>query len=104
MDTENNEKSLLQRIIAQTEEQIKNTIEQAIENGAKVEHSKYVTNGYTIDGIFVQKVEANITLCLNMISEKIAKFCEPSKDELEKMAEKKRAELEEIENQINAKQ
>lgn len=99
METE--EKTLLQRIVEQESKQMRIAIEQAINDGAKVEHSKYVSNGYTIDCIFVQKISNNITLLLNMESEIIAKACKPSKDELEKMAEQKRAELEEIEKQIN---
>ena len=98
------EKTRLQKIIEQKTQQVKNAIEQAIEDGAKIEHSIFVTNLYTVDGIFVQKNQTDITVCLTTKSEKIAKACEPSKEELEKIAAKKRAELEEIENQINAKQ
>lgn len=98
-------KTTLQKIMEQKTEQVRNAIEQAINEGAKVEHSMYVSNGYTIDGIFVQKCPIdNITICLNMKSEIISNACEPSKDELEKMAERKRAELEEIQKQINLKQ
>lgn len=99
------EKTTLQRIIEQKAEQIRRATEQAIDDGANIEHSIFVSNGYTIDGIFVQiNPINNITLALDIKSEKIAKACKPSKDELKKMAEKKRAELEEIEKQINAKQ
>lgn len=93
-------KTTLQKIVEQKAEQIKNAIEQAIENSANIEHSTYISNGYMIDGIFIQKTQTNIVICLNMESEKIAKACEPSKDELKKMAEQKRAELEEIENKL----
>ena len=100
-----NEKTKLQKIVEQEEELMRIAIEQAINDGAKIEHNTFVSNGYNIDGIFVQKTQINnITICLNMESEIISKACEPSKDELEKMAERKRAELEEIEKQINAKQ
>lgn len=101
----NEKKTLLQIIMENENKRIRKAIEKAINDGAKVEHSTYVRNGYTIDGIFVQKYQIdNITICLDMKSEIISQACEPSKDELEKMAERKRAELEEIEKQINAKQ
>lgn len=101
----NEEKTRLQIIKEQKAEQMRNAIEQAIDDGANIEHSMFVSNGYTIDGIFVQITPINgITFVLDIKSEKIAKACKPSKDELKKMAEQKRAELEEIEKQINAKQ
>lgn len=85
----------------QKTEQIRIAIEQAIDEGANIEHSKFVSNGYTIDDMFLQISQINnITLCINMKSEKIGKACKPSKDELEIMAEQKRAELEDIEKQI----
>lgn len=94
----NEEKTTLQKIVEQKAEQVKNAIEQAIDEGVNIEHSKFVNNGYTIDGIFIQiEPMNNITLVFEMKSEKIAKICKPSKDELEKLAEQKRAELKEIE-------
>lgn len=99
------EKTRLQIIKEQKAEQMRNAIEQAIDEGANIEHSMLVSNGYTIDGIFIQINQINdITFVLDMKSEKIAKACKPSKDELKKMEEQKRAELEEIETLINAKQ
>ena len=99
------EQTRLQKIIEQKTEQIRDAIEQAIKEGAKIEHSIYVPKGYTIDGIFVQKLhEDRITICVNMESEIIAAACEPSKDELKKIAERKRAELEEIEKQIKERE
>lgn len=101
----NEEKTMLQKIVEQKAEQMRVAIERAIDEGANIEHSVFVSNGYTIDGIFVQKNAINnITLVFDIKSEKIAKACKPSKDDLEKMAEQKRAELEEIEKQINLKQ
>lgn len=99
------EKTTLLKIVEQKNEQVRNAIEQAIDEGAKIEHSSYVSNGYTIDGVFIQVSPIdNVTLCLNMKSKVISMACKPSKEELEKMAEQKRAELEEIEKQINLKQ
>ena len=105
MGTKEKKTTLLQRIVEQENEQMRIAIEQAIDDGANIEHSMFVSNGYTIDGIFVLiNPINNITLVLDIKSEKIAKACKPSKDELKKMAEKKRAELKEIEKQINVKQ
>lgn len=99
------EKTTLQKIKEQLEKKMTLAIVCAIEDGAKIEHSKYVTNGYTIDGVFVQILSIdNISVCLNMKSEIICKACKPSKDELEKLAAEKRAELEEIENQLKSEQ
>jgi hypothetical protein len=99
------EQTRLQKIIEQKTEQIRDAIEQAIKEGAKIEHSIYVGNGYLIDGIFVQKCPIDrFTICLNIKSEIIAAACEPSKDELEKIAKQKRAELEEIEKQIKERE
>lgn len=97
------EKTTLQKIKEQLEEKMTLAIVRAIEDGAKIEHSKYVTNGYTIDGVFVQILSIdNISVCLNMKSEIICEACKPSKDELEKLAEIKRAELEKIEKQLKS--
>ena len=100
------EKTTLLKIEEQKNEQVRKAIEQAIEDGvAKIEHSPYVSSGYTIDGVFIQVHPIdNVTLCLNMKSKVISMACKPTKEELEKMAEQKRAELEEIEKQINLKQ
>ena len=105
----NEEKTTLQKIMEQKAEQIRNAIEQVIDEGAKI----VKTDSYTtllecllIDGLYLQKntSDGSISVILNFRSEKIAKVFEPSKDDLEKMAEQKRSELEEIEKQINAKQ
>lgn len=97
------EKTMLQKIIEQKTEQIRDAIERAIDEGANIKHSKYVSSGYTIDGVHIQISSAGyVYVGLNIESEKIEKACKPSKDELEKMAEQKRAELEEIEKQLKS--
>lgn len=98
-------KTTLQKIVEQQTDQIRMAIERAIDNGAKIEKS----NSYTdlricryIEGVFLQKntVDETISIVLQFNSEKIAKAFEPSKYDLEKAAEIKRRELEEIEKQI----
>lgn len=94
------EKTTLQRIVEQKAEQIRIAIEEAMDKGAKIEKS--FTNCVTIDEIFLQR-NANsrqFAVVLRFDSEKIAKVFEPSKDDLEKIAAQKRAELEEIEKQL----
>ena len=46
------EKTTLQKIIDQKTEQIKNAIEQAIENGAKI---KKAPGGCMVNGVYIQK-------------------------------------------------
>lgn len=105
----NEEKTTIQKIAEQKTEQMRVAIEQAIDDGAKIEKLSSCTTLLEcccIDGLYLQKntSDGTISVILNFRSEKIAKAFEPSKDDLEKMAEQKRAELEEIEKQINAKQ
>lgn len=105
----NEEKTTLQKIMEQKTEQMRNAIEQSIDDGAKIKRLGSYTDLLEycdIDGLFLQKStsDGSISVVLNFRSEKIAKVFEPSKDDLEKMAEQKRAELEEIEKQINLKQ
>ena len=105
----NEEKTSLKKIIDQKAEQMRGAIEQAIDEGAEIEKlcsNTTLLECCNIDGLFVQKNKYDdlISVILNFRSEKIAKVFEPSKDDLEKMAEQKRTELEEIEKQINAKQ
>lgn len=109
MEAENTKKSRLERIVEQLNDKLMAAIEEAIDEGAKIVNRVSDTSLLkccTIDGLLVQKntVDGSLSVVLNFRSEKIARVFEPSKDELEKMAEQKRAELEEIEKQINAKQ
>ena len=96
----NEGKTTLQRIVEQKAEQIRVAIEETIDKGAKVE--KTFTNFAEIDGIFLQRNEnsSQFVVVLRFDSPKIAKVFEPSRDDLEKIAAQKRAELEEIEKQI----
>jgi hypothetical protein len=98
------EQTRLQKIIEQKAEQIRIAIEEAIDEGAKIEKS--FTNCVTIDEIFLQRnYNTNqFAVVLRFDSEKIAKVFEPSKDDLEKIAKQKRAELEEIEKQIKERE
>lgn len=94
------EKTTLQKIMEQKAEQIRAAIERAIDEGAKIEKS--FTNCVTIDEIFLQRNYNNnqFAVVLRFDSKKIAKVFEPSKDDLEKIAAQKRAELEDIEKQL----
>lgn len=105
----NEEKTTLQKIMEQKAEEMRNAIEQSIDDGAKIKRLGSCTTLLEcclIDGVYLHKSisDGSISVILNFHSEKIAKVFEPSKDDLEKMAEQKRAELEEIEKQINLKQ
>lgn len=105
----NEEKTTLQKIAEQKAEQMRVSIEQAIDDGAKIEKLISCTTLLEclyIDGLYLQMYtsDGTISVILKFSSEKIAKVFAPSKDDIEKMAEEKRAELEEIEKQINAKQ
>ena len=102
-------KTILQKIVEQKTDQIRMAIEQAIDKGAKIEKSESYTNLRTccyIKGVFLQKntYDDTISIALQFNSEKIAKAFEPSKDDLEKAAERKRRELEEIEKQIKERE
>ena len=94
------EQMTLQKIIDQKADQIRIAIEEAIDAGAEIK--KDYTNCVMINDVFLQKDnnDKRFALVLHFDSKKIAKIFEPSKDDLEKLAEQKRRELEEIENQI----
>ena len=93
----------LQKIIEQKTDQIRIAIEEAIDDGAKIEKLASFTSVLEccyIDGVYLQKNthDGSLSIVLQFNSEKIAKAFEPSKDDLEKAAEIKRRELEDIEN------
>ena len=93
------EKTRLQKIMEQKAEQIRVAIEQAMDDGAKIEKS--CSFCLTIDDILLQKdSNGGYATVLHFDSEKIAKAFGPSKDELEREAARKRAELEEIEEKL----
>lgn len=102
-------KTTLQNIVKQKTDQIRNAIEQAIDNGAKVEKLGSYTSVLEccyIDGVYLQKNtdDDTISIVLQFNSEKIANvFDELSKDDLEQLAAQKRRELEKIEKQIKEK-
>ena len=102
-------KTTLQKIVAQKTDQIRNAIERAIDDGAKIEKCESYTSVLEccyIDGVCMQKntYDDTISIVLQFNSEKIAKAFEPSKYDLEKAAEIKRRELEEIEKQIKERE
>lgn len=102
-------KTTLQKIVEQKTDQIRRAIEQAIDDGAKIEKLGSFTSVLeccNIDGLYLQKntTDGYISVVLDFSSEKIAKVFGSSKDALEKLAEQKRRELEEIEKQIKEKE
>lgn len=100
---EKNDKTLLKRIVDQKAEQLKKSIEQAIDDGSTVK--RLCRDEVEIDGVILySNFDGTNSIVLRFNSEKIAKAFEPSKKDLEIMANIKRLELEEIEKQINAKQ
>lgn len=106
----NEEKTRLQKIVEQKADQIRIAIEQAIDDGAKIEKLGFFTSVLEccqIDGLYLQKntSDSSLSVVLNFSSEKIANvFDELSKDDLEQLAEQKRAELADIEKQIKEKE
>ena len=93
------EETALQRIIEQKADQIRIAIEEAIDAGASVKRENSDT--VEIDGMRIYRnLNYTNSVVLRFYSEKIAKVFELSKYDLEKLAEQKRRELEEIENQI----
>lgn len=97
------EKTTLQKIIEQKADQIRIAIEEAIENGASVKRESSDT--VEIDGMRIYyNLNYTNSVVLRFYSEKIKKLFAPSKDDLEKLAEQKRAELADIENQIKEKE
>ena len=102
------EKTMLQKVVEQKAEQIRSAIERAIDDGAKIVNvgsATHLLKCCRIDGIHLQKSTSDDTLSvvLNFRSEKIAKLFEPSRKDLERRVEELRAELNEIEKQLNSK-
>ena len=96
-------KTTLQKIVEQKADQIRCAIEDAIDDEAKID--KYFTNCVTIDNVFLQRDSfGRFTAVLHFDSKKIEKLFEPSKVDLEKLVEKKRRELADIENQIKERE
>jgi hypothetical protein len=93
------EQTTLQKIQEHKAEQMRTAIVEAIEDGA--EFKKITQDMYSVGGIIVwQNLDNTFSVVLKFASDKVAKIFEPSKDDLEQLAEQKRRELEEIENQI----
>lgn len=96
------EQTKLQKIVEQKTDQIRRAIEQAIDEGAKIENR--FSNFATIDAVLLQKdnrYAEGVAIVLTFESKKIAKFFRPSKEALAELADRKRKELAEIEQQLN---
>ena len=92
------EKTTLQKIREQLERRMKRAIVVAIENGAKCEKQ---FGGITIDGVYLPSGIEYYGLVLRIPTQEIEELLEPTKDNLKKRVEELRAELKEIENQLN---
>ena len=98
------EQTNLQKIEARAADYLKKHIEAAVESGAEIKSSICGT-GALIDGVYVARSQAGqkentVALVVYIESETIANVLEPNKAELQKRAEKLRAELQELENKL----
>ena len=93
-------KTTLQIIKEELEGKMKRAIEQAIEAGAAIKHS---ANGATIDGVYVVKQAAHEghAVVLYFQSAELDDIFQPTAKDLAERAEQLRAELEQIEKQLN---
>ena len=97
------EQTRLQKIIELKEVSLKLDIIEEIKRGANVKRLSH--DVLEIDGLrLYHNLDGSISTVLRFNNEKIAKLFEPSKDDLEKIAKQKRAELEEIEKQIKERE
>lgn len=100
------EKTTFQKIMEQKAEQIRAAIEQAIDDGAKLEkRNSYIASieCCTVDGLLLQKstTSGTITVVLHFKSDKISKVFEPNLTELREQAKQKREELQRLNKQID---
>lgn len=98
-----NEKTRLQKIKEQLEQKMTRAIVAAIKDGAKYEI--VLGGGLYIDGIYLSPkfgVE-NHGFLLGIDAPEIEQLFEPSNEEMQRRAEKLRAELKEIENKLKSK-
>lgn len=97
-------KTTLQKIMEQKTDQIRKAIELAVEeaisNKGENINIKPEYNIIRIDGIYIHKDKNDFRMFVQFESQKLAKLLQPSEEELRKQAEQKRAELQEIENQL----
>lgn len=92
-----NEKTKLQKIVEQKQEQVKNAVLEAIAEGAEV---KTTVAGVVVDGVFfvgsTMLDPKAITLCLKIRSDEFEELLRPT-SVLDEEAEELRARLQEIE-------
>ena len=96
-------KSLLQRIVAQTEIQLAQAIEDAIDNGAVIE--RIVSASISIDGLLVQKSldeqQCDAVVVLELKSEKIKRALMDDVNTLVMRKESLIRQIAEIDKQLN---
>lgn len=95
------EKTNLQKIVARAADYLTKHIESAIDSGAKIAP---IGDGVIIDDVYIGRSvynsQVDAAVLIGIKSEIVAKALHPSKKELTERAEKLRAELNEIENQL----
>ena len=98
-----NEKTELQKIKEQFEQEMTRAIVKAIEDGAKYEI--LTSGGLRIGGVYLTPRFGSEYhgFILDINAPEIEQLFEPSKEKLRERAEQLRAELEEIENELKSK-
>ena len=94
----------LKKILENEGEKIGLVIAKVIEDGAKVKHnsSVIIQQAIDVDGVRVYKnADGSMSVVLRFTNGTVAKAFDPSKEDLAKLAEQKRKELAEIEQQLN---
>ena len=99
----NEEKTRLQIVKEQMDEEMTRAIVEAIDNGAKYKTTK--DGGLYIDGVYLTPKFASKYhgVILDIDAPKIEQLLEPTEEDLKKHAEELRAQLNEIENKLNSK-
>ena len=95
------EPQLLKNFIEREGEDVGVVIANAIKEGAKV--TRNITYQITIDDTVrvFKNFDGTMSVVLRFTNKTVAKAFEPSKEDLNKLAEQKRKELAEIEQQLN---
>lgn len=96
------EKTRLEKIFEQFEEELARAIVESIEDDAKIERCR---GGVIIDGVFVigENTDEEKSVVLKIKAPEINELFEPTEEQMQERANALRAELTEIENKLNSK-
>ena len=96
------EKTRLEKIFEQFEEELARAIVESIEDDAKIERCRV---GVIIDGVFVigENTDEEKSVVLKIKAPEINELFEPTEEQMQERANALRAELTEIENKLNSK-